>query len=309
MVSEVQLRNQRMIFAQLTLIREGSQHFYGYSDVQTLLEATQSVICLIPTKLNKYGRLPSQFQAVAVKADLFFDEKLSLGATVPSVVLPMTLGLKMVVSSGPKWSQARRRTITRLPEDYALKQTLKWHEPLVASAALDDVLNIVSVSSYRITRMQMPKSDTLRLPAGVETPVMVRRPIWRMSYPFALALLAICVQEYIHLQIYTLYYAVEEGNFFTMQRLRENRPFTMHMIDNAQRDVMVVKSPSRVCAGCPCFGEEGLARCFAEAPPGYRVLSINGGVIGCITKHWSGAVQEAISDADTFSATLEVAYE
>ncbi|KAL6732418.1 hypothetical protein Aduo_003180 [Ancylostoma duodenale] len=67
-----------------------------------------------------------------------------------------------------------------------------------------------------------------------------------------------------------IYYAVEESEFFERQWYGNARPFTIHIIDNAQRDVMTVYSPYRAFSGmacCGCCGDACSAKCFVEVPP------------------------------------------
>ncbi|EPB68052.1 Scramblase [Ancylostoma ceylanicum] len=126
-----------------------------------------------------------------------------------------------------------------------------------------------------------------------------------------------------------IYYAVEESGFFERQWYGNARPFTMHIIDNAQRDVMIVQSPYRAFSGGKISMVRQRRGCCAnvfvvsddQGTPvlkikgpccggamrvdvGFPVLTMDNFPVGSINKHWGGYLRETTTDADIFSATF-----
>ncbi|XP_045150969.1 phospholipid scramblase 1 [Echinops telfairi] len=139
-----------------------------------------------------------------------------------------------------------------------------------------------------------------------------------------------------------VYFAVEDTDCCTRNCCGPGRPFTMKILDNMGREVMMLERPLR-CSSCccPCCLQEIEIQAPPGVPVGYviqtwhpclpkftiqnekreEVLKIAGpcvvcsccgdvdfeiksldeeSVVGKLSKHWTGFVKEAFTDADNF---------
>ncbi|XP_027625241.1 phospholipid scramblase 1 isoform X2 [Tupaia chinensis] len=85
-----------------------------------------------------------------------------------------------------------------------------------------------------------------------------------------------------------VYFAVEDTDFCTRNCCGASRPFTLRILDNSGQEVITMERPLR-CSSCcfPCCLQE--IKSLDEET-----------MVGRISKHWTGIVREAFTDADNF---------
>ncbi|PAV57568.1 hypothetical protein WR25_03422 [Diploscapter pachys] len=111
-----------------------------------------------------------------------------------------------------------------------------------------------------------------------------------------------------------VYFAFEESDMCERQMCGPKRGWTMHIVDNFKR-LGQIRQKQAGCASCfvvvdsegkEIFTIDGPCCCMmcCCSDKEFPVATIDGNVIGAVTKKWSGCFREGFTDADVFSVTF-----